>query len=336
MSWPAFVPSPRTDEKVTELHRAILEEGEFKILCLGLYLGVDCALPRRVAVPQSMGSSTAEWWNLHADFWVTSRFGKGAICIVEMVNDHQKELFGGQYTAFYYPNASPPFLDRLVDLNVAWLIWNKDIGSSSHHLLGSGLEDCRLLGPLLVVKHDTKGRFVDIPKEDIDMVLNLVKSSLMRRNAITGKRALDGFEGRPFTNRWHAERDFNASSFLKEGSDPETPQKEHGSSHLEEKNLSQGEEPFGVGANLDFRGCKIWPYVCYPGRKVCLADAIDHAWRRYLKIPHHPPDFLPAVIVQYPKTPAVLEGEESLAGRVKAYRKLKNCPDEQGSLRSLM
>ena len=73
----------------------------------------------------------------------------------------------------------------------------------------------------------------------------------------------------------------------------------------------------------------------YPGRKFCDHDAIDHAWRRYLRLPNQLRDAFPAVIVQYPKRTALAEGPEHLAGRVKAYRKLNNVSEGQYSLRSL-
>ncbi|KAK7017004.1 hypothetical protein VNI00_018767 [Paramarasmius palmivorus] len=226
MPWPAFHPPPQTDKEVTEWHRAILRDGDFQITRL-----------------DSRGASKGEWWNLHADFWVTSRFGRGDICVVDMVNDMQKVLLDGQYTAFYYPNRRPPALDRLVDLNIAWLVWDKDIGSSLHDQLGPGLEDCRLLGPLLVVKHDITGKFVDIPKRDMDMVLNLVKSNLMRRNSITGKRYLDGFEGVPLRIRNGAPT-VSGEGFIpgRELVESGTLVSKHGPSHMEKKGVLQEPE----------------------------------------------------------------------------------------------
>ncbi|KAK7024164.1 hypothetical protein VNI00_016542 [Paramarasmius palmivorus] len=240
-------PSPRTKEEVADLHTCIKRSGKFLIKRKGLYLGTECPFPRLVAVPVDIGLASSDPWNIRAELWVTPK-DSGCLAMVEMLNDADVLAFECQYTAFFYPNLGPPPLDRLADLNEAWLMWDKEVGASFQDQLGPGMDDCRLLGPLLVVKHGLSGELVDIDKMEVDTVLHIVKSGLMRRDPESGNRPLDGFTGKPapssaewlkkladLVNKWTfiTGKKVNVpSSFL------------HGSQapHLKGQSLSQGTE----------------------------------------------------------------------------------------------
>ncbi|KAK7024585.1 hypothetical protein VNI00_016190 [Paramarasmius palmivorus] len=197
--WPANKPAPRTDREVCALNAWIAEEDMFDFRGIGLFLGTKCLAPRLVAVPVTVERVTSNIWDIHADFWVTSR--KPGICVVEMLSDVKEVLSNGQYMAFFYPNLRQPKLDPLLDLNEAWLGWHKQDGCVFHRLLQHEEHDYRLFGPMLVVKHDINGRFLDIRKDDIDRALKAVKSALMEKDQ-RGRRLLDGtFKSLPVPGR---------------------------------------------------------------------------------------------------------------------------------------
>ncbi|KAK7032455.1 hypothetical protein VNI00_013013 [Paramarasmius palmivorus] len=186
-------PAPKTMDELKELHTCIMRSKLFTVKRKALYLGTECWTPRLVRVPTVEGALSTDPWNVRADLWVTPR-DPGSVAMVEMLNDENKLAFQCQYTAFFYPNEE---LDRLTDLNEAWLQWDKEVGSLIHDRLGPGFDDCRLLGPLLIVKHNLKGEFTDMNKMEVDTVLSIFKGDLMRRDPSSGKRFLDGFTGSP-------------------------------------------------------------------------------------------------------------------------------------------